>query len=433
MERKIVKYFKKWKESKNRMPLLVYGARQVGKTFIVLEFGKTNYSNTVYFNFEGNAELDSIFSKDLNISRIINELSVITGEKIIKKETLIFFDEIQASEKALTSLKYFYENEPEYHIIAAGSLLGTAVNRKNFSFPVGKIDMITMYSLDFEEYLWATENKVLSEMINEHYEKNEPLSKSLHEKALELYRTYLIVGGMPNVINSYLEQKDFNFVKAMQNNILNAYTADMAKYATPAETVKCIAAFDSLTAQLAKENKKFQFALIKSGARAKDYEISLNWLNSSGIVIKCNKVKDGLIPLKAFTDVTSFKIYFSDVGLYSAKANLPVNMIISNNELLNYAKGNLAENYVAQQLTINIKDLFYWESEGKAELDFLYQDNEGRIVPIETKSGENVKAKSLALFIKKYNIDFSIRISARNFGFENNIKSVPLYAVFCIK
>ena len=430
MERKIVNRLIKWKNSADRKPLILQGARQVGKTYTALSFGKEYYKSCVYFNFENNSELAKIFERDLVPERIVMELSAKSGQSILKNETLIFFDEIQACERALSSLKYFNESANDYHIIAAGSLLGVAVNREKYSFPVGKVDFMNMYPLDFEEFMMALGQEKLINSIKESFAGNTPLS--LHETAMDYYRIFLLTGGMPSVVMKYIEKRDFDFVKAEQKNINDAYIADMAKYATPNETTKIMAAFESIPAQLSKENKKFQYKVIKSGAKANQYETPLDWLKSSGIIIKCHKTTEGNLPLKAYCDFSSFKIYLADVGLLTSNFDIPANIILSGNAHFDRFKGALAENYVAQALTANGHNIFYWESGGKAELDFVMQDNRGNIIPIEVKSGEHTKAKSLGVFTSRYQCNYAIRISGKNFGFENNIKSVPLYAAWLI-
>jgi predicted AAA+ superfamily ATPase len=430
MERKFTKELIKWKNSSKRMPLILTGARQVGKTYGLLSFGKKEYKNTVYLNFEDNRLLEKVFERDLNPERILKELSEISGETIFKKESLIIFDEIQSCERALTSLKYFCENAPEYHIAAAGSLLGVTINRSQFSFPVGKIDRLTVYPLDFEEFLWALGKKNAIELIRECFEKNEECS--LHELYLDIYKTYLLVGGMPQIVNEYVDSKDFNIISVKQKNINNAYIADMVKYATPVETAKILAAYNSIPAQLAKENRKFQYKIIKSGARAYDFEFSLDWLKAAGIVYKCVKCKEGKFPLDLFAQHDFFKIYLSDTGLLSVKYNLPAHILISDFSGFDNIKGALAENYVLTALTNNGYTPFYWESEGKAEIDFMMQNNSGEIIPIEVKSSKSTRSKSLNQFCLKYKPPYSIRFSTKNFGFENNIKSIPLYAAFCV-
>ena len=431
MERKIVHELVRWKSNPHKQPLIITGARQVGKTYSALMFGKEYYINTVYFNMEDSNEIHAIFERDLKPDRIIRELSVLSGQSIFPNDTLIIFDEIQACERALTSLKYFCENAPEYHIVAAGSLLGVAMNRENYSFPVGKVDMISLYPLDFEEFLLATGNENLISLIKECYKNFSPLFA--HEKALDLYKTYLIVGGMPRAVQEYIRTDDFNFVIATQKVINDSYIADMAKYATASETTKIMAAWSSIPAQLSKENKKFQYKVIKSGARAYEYETPLDWLKFAGIINKCIRIKEGKLPLTAYADNDSFKVYMMDTGLLCSKFGIAPNVILSGLPSFDGFKGALAENYVCQSLVVNGFTPYYWASPGKAELDFVLQDSQGNIIPLEVKSSDNVRSKSMNNFVSQYNLDCAIRVSTRNFGFENGIKSIPLYAMFCLK
>lgn len=431
MKRLIFNKFIEWKNSVPRKPMLLKGARQVGKTYACLEFGKTFYDNVVYFHFEGDKNtLHQIFDADLNPHRIIEELAFYSKQTIIPGKTLIIFDEIQACEKALTSLKYFCEEANEYHIIAAGSLLGLAINRGNFSFPVGKVDIITMYPLSFEEFLYATDNESLVQKIREAYSSLSPLASIYHEKAIELYRQYLIIGGYPAVINAYMNNRDYNAARAEQANIADSYIADMAKYATQNETIRSIDIFNTLPSQLAKENTKFQYAVIKSKARAKDYELSLQCLKAANVVLENIKVTEGKLPLPVYEQLDAFKIYYSDVGLLCFKSGIqPQDVFISSAS--DKARGLLAENYVAEQLTANGYKLNYWESDGTAEVDFVLRLGDNAI-PLEVKSADNVRSRSLNSYIQKYRPDYCIRTSTKNFGFENNIKSIPLYALFCI-
>lgn len=431
MERKIMKKLLLWKDNPARMPLILHGARQVGKTYTALTFGKTHYRNTVYFNLEDSAELQAIFDRDLDPHRILRELSAKSGQSILKGDTLIIFDEIQACERALTSLKYFCEREPEYHIIAAGSLLGVAVNRERHSFPVGKVELLTLYPLDFEEFLWATGNRPLSLLIREAYSDFTPLS--LHETAMDLYKTYLLVGGMPRVVAEYVDKGDFNFVLAQQKALNDAYIADMAKYATPYETTRIIGAWNSVPGQLAKENRKFQYKRIKSGAKAHEFETPIDWLRAAGMVNKCVKATEGRMPLSAYAENGFFKLYMMDTGLLCSKFDIAPHVVLGGSAYLDGFKGALAENYVMQALVVNGFEPYYWESAGKAELDFVVQDAQGNIVPVEVKSAANVRARSLSVFVSRCSPAYSIRISAKNFGFENGIKSIPLYGVFCIE
>jgi uncharacterized protein len=430
MERKIEKKLVNWKNNSSRLPLILQGARQVGKTFSLLQFGRKYYNNTAYFNFESRNELHSIFDRDLSPARILRELSAYTSEPIIPGDSLIIFDEIQACERALTSLKYFTEEAPEYHLAAAGSLLGVSINRKRHSFPVGKIEFLTMHPLDFEEFLLALGKDNAISIIRDAYGSN--VACSLHETFLDDYRVFIGIGGMPQVVNEFIRSRDYNMVMAKQKDIIDAYIADMAKYAGPSETVKIIAAFKSVPAQLAKENRKFQYKIIKSGARAVHYESALDWLSASAMVIKCIKVSMGQVPLNAYAEASSFKLYMADTGLLCAGYGVSPEVFQSESPAWQGIKGALTENYVASALVTNGYIPYYWESEGKAEIDFLIQTQQGAVIPVEVKSAENVRSKSLLQFLSRYNPQFSIRISAKNFGFENKIKSIPLYAGFCI-
>ncbi len=431
MERKIESELIQWKNSANRMPLILHGARQVGKTFTITKFAREQYSNFVYLNFEANLQLNAIFEGSLLPERIIRELSVLFGVSIEEEKTLLFFDEIQVNERALTSLKYFYENTPSYHIIAAGSLLGVVLKREKYSFPVGKVILKTLYSFDFEEFLWAVQSKEAAAIITECYNNN--LSCTLHDHFISQFRLFLCIGGMPQAINTYLRTRSFEEVATVQRNITDSYIADMAKYALPTETVKIMSTFNSIPSQLAKENKKFQYKLIKSGARSIQFESAIDWLQASGIVYKCIKITQGKYPLNVFSESSSFKIFMADIGLLRSKSGIASELIITDNERLNSFKGSIMENYVATAIITNDYECFYWESEGKAEVDFVIQTKDGECIPIEVKSSENVRSRSLQQYILKYNPPYSIRISTKNFGFENGIKSVPLYACFCIK
>ena len=430
MERKMSKKLQEWKNNKEKTPLIIYGARQVGKTYTILSFGKENYKNVAYINFEDNTEISKIFEQDLEVERIIKELSVKLGITILEEDTLIFFDEIQACERALTSLKYFAESNTKYHVVAAGSLLGIAINRQKYSFPVGKVKMLTLYPLDFEEFLWALDKKDLADMIRQAFSEDKEFS--LHSLANQYYRLYLAIGGMPRAILEYKEKQDMDFVTAILKDINNSYIADMAKYATATETTKIMAVYNIISAQLAKENKKFQYKLIKSGSRAYEYETAINWLNASGIISQCIKIKEGKLPLSAFIEPESFKIYMSDVGLLCNKFGIPANIVIVENDNMNDFKGALTENYVCNSLVQCGLKPYYWESNGKAEVDFVVQDKEGNIIPIEVKSSIHTRSKSLNVFKNLYKIPYSIRISTKNFGFENDIKCIPLYSVFCL-
>lgn len=430
MKREIFNDLIKWKNSKNRKPLIIHGARQVGKTYIIKEFGKEYYDNLIYVNFETNKEFSSQIEANIDPQYIINKLELFYGEKIIPGKTLIFFDEIQANERALTSLKYFCENANEYHIIAAGSLLGIAINRKNYSFPVGKVQMINMYPLSFKEFLVALGREQLVAEIQKHFNNNERMDSDIHKLCLKLYRTYLVVGGMPEVVQIYLDEQKTISAIDVQAEILDSYERDMTKYADNSLSNRILAAFDSIPVQLAKDNQKFQYKVVSKGGTSSIFGEAILWLKNSGIVNQVYKVIPEM-PLEMHKDLASFKLYMSDVGLFVNKAGYPLYQIDLDTPMAMIAMGPLTEHYVANELRAKGYDSYYWESDGKAELDFVIQKGLD-IIPIEVKTSTHTKARSLDLYMKTYNPNYAIRISEKNFGFENNIKSVPLYAVFCI-
>lgn len=431
MRRKIIESLKRWKTSPSRKPLLLYGARQVGKTYSALSFGRDYFTNVVYFNFEGNSQLQQIFDGNLSPSEILPALQAQAGETILPQETLIIFDEIQACERALTSLKYFCEEASEYAIIGAGSLLGVALNRKAFSFPVGKVDMMTLYPMDFEEFLWALGKEDMASLIRESLINRKPFS--LHDTALSLYRLYLVVGGMPQAVGEYVQSKEFPFVESTLKNLDNAYIADMAKYTTSQETARIMDAWRSIPVQLAKENKKFQYKYIKSGARAGQYAAALAWLQTGGLILSCLNVTEGRLPLSVYVDAGTFKTYLMDTGLLCAKFSVPPQTVLYPSEILDGFRGALTENYCMQALVAQGILPYYWTSQGTAEVDFVFQTEKGNIVPLESKAASHVRAKSLHLFMKRYDIPLGIRVSTRNVGLENNIFSIPLYGLFALK
>ena len=432
MKRKLSDKLLAWKnQPKNRMPLLLYGARQVGKTHILRDFGQNYYKNVAYANLETNKAVSSYFDDNIEPERIIRFLETEARERIIPGETMIFLDEVQACPRALTALKYFNEKMPEYHIVCAGSLLGVSINREDFSFPVGNVDSMTLFPLDFEEYLWALNEGRLSEDIMSSFETNEALPNALHERALDLYRTYLITGGMPQPVLDFSENGSLISMPDIQYKILNDYIADMAKYSTNEGSVKIRAAYDSLPAQLAKDNKKFQYKLAQRGGTATIFGAAIDWLYFAGIVLKCKRIEHGFMPISVYQDPASFKLYMSDVGLLTMKSGISQQVILAAGELENTFIGAITENYVAQTFAAKRYELYYWTTDGQAELEFILQKGND-IIPVEVKTGRRTKSKSLIIFTEKYKPAYSIRISAKNFGLENNIKSVPLYAAFCI-
>lgn len=431
MYRKIISYLEEWKSSQHRKPLILQGARQVGKTYSILEFGRTHYENVAYFNFETDPKLNETFAENISPDYLIPILSHIAGVSIVREKTLIVFDEIQLCERALTSLKYFCEEAPGYHIIVAGSLLGVAANRANFSFPVGKVDMKTLYPMDMEEFMLALGENDLVARIKESFASDTPLPAALHDAAMQLYRQYLVIGGMPECVRQFVDTRNYILVRHTQDTILASYLNDMSKYNNLNQIKKTRLAYDNITVQLSKKNTRFQYKLIKKGSRASEFENAIEWLCLSGIVSQVYKVENVRKPLENYRDIDSFKIYVSDLGLLCAKKGLAANDILYMVEELNDFKGGMTENYVNVQLTINGYTTYYWESDRGAEVDFVIQ-REGQLIPVEVKSADNTKAKSLKVYMDTYNPAYAIKLSARNFGFEDGKKTVPLYAAFCI-
>jgi len=431
MKRKILDSLVEWKNSNERKPLILNGARQVGKTYILEEFGREYFENVIYLNMEIEAAIANFIEKELSPQKIIQFIESTKRQEIIPEKTLIFFDEIQASERTLTSLKYFCEQMPEYYIVAAGSLLGVAINREKYSFPVGKVNEFYLYPIDFEEFLWALGYEKLAEEIKNHYANNEAMPEALHDVALELYHKYFIIGGMPAAVKTFIKTDSYLKVQVVQNDILNEYIADMAKYADTTTSVKIRACYDSIPAQLAKENAKFQYKVVQRGGTATIFGEAIEWLNLANITLKCQRLEHGFIPINAYMDLINFKLYMGDIGILTLRSEIPLQTILSPIETDNTFLGAMTENYVAQCFKTKNYRLAYWQSEGKAEVDFVLQID-GRVVPVEVKKGRRSRAKSLGVFMEKYKSEYAIRISKKNFGFENKIKSVPLYAVFCI-
>ena len=431
MYRKITEYLTEWKNSPHRKPLIIQGARQVGKTYAALEFGRKNYDNVAYLNFETNPKFIEAFDGDLSPEYLVPLLSRLAKTTITRGSTLIVLDEVQLCERALTSLKYFCESGNDYHIIVAGSLLGVAVNRKQFSFPVGKVDIKTMYPMDMEEFLLANGEKELVVQIKQCFVENSAMPQPLHDAAMEYYRQYLVVGGMPECVANFIETRDYLLVRHLQEMILQSYLNDMSKYNTANEIKKTRLAYDSATVQLSKRNTRFQYKMIKTGGRAAEFENAIEWLTLSGIasqVFRAERIKK---PLEDNKDINAFKMYVSDMGLLAAKKGIVAEDILYMTSELDDFKGGMAENYVHLHLLANSCKDYYWESERGAEVDFIIQ-REGKIIPVEVKSADNTRAKSLAEYIKSFKPEYAIKVSAKNFGFEDGKKTVPLYAVFCI-
>ena len=431
MLRKITAELLAWKDSKYRRPLILLGARQVGKTYTVLEFAKEQYDNVAYINFEFDKEAKAIFENSLDPKEVIPKMEVFTKQSITKGRTLIFLDEIQLCPPALTSLKYFAEFAPDYHLIGAGSLLGVAVSREEYSFPVGKVQRLTLFPLDFEEFLLAMGKSDFVHRIQECFETNTPMDTVYHNMLLEQYRHYLLVGGMPDCVAKFRETKDWVLIRATQKLILEDYLDDMSKYNNKDEIKKTRLTYNSITAQLSKKNTRFQYKLVRPGGRAREFENAIEWLVLSGIVIRVNALDTIKKPLENYKNIDSFKIFGSDVGLLCAKSNVLANDLLHDFRDLHDFKGALTENYVCSQLVSRGHACYTWYSEGEAEMDFVIQ-HEGKLIPIEVKSAENSKAKSLKVYMQKFKPDYAIKVSTNNFGFAGNIKTIPLYAVFCI-
>jgi len=427
VKRTLYKKLLKWKSKKNRKPLLLQGARQVGKTFLLEEFGNREYDDLAYFNFEKTKELHSLFESSLEPTHLLELLGAFRGKKIVSESTLIFFDEIQACPNALTSLKYFCEEVPKQHIVTAGSLLGVSVG-KSSSFPVGKIDFMTLYPMTFFEYLEAAHEELLIEQIrkNSNYVS---IPDILHNKLNELYKFYLFLGGMPEVISCYLSNKDVEEVRHIQKDILNAYSRDFSKYTTPSEAIRISEIWHSIPAQLAKENKKFKYNEVVKGGRASRFESSIEWLKKTGLIHLAYNIKVPKLPLNGYADHSKFKIYLLDTGLLGAMLSLESKIITSKNLLFTEYNGAFVENYVARELAAQgVDELFYWTSKSEAEVDFILYLN-GNIVPLEVKSGMSKRTKSLRSYEEKYRPSSLYRTSPRNFTKDHNLVNIPLYAI----
>lgn len=429
MRRKITSDLFQWKEASLRKPLVLQGARQVGKTYSVLEFAHEAFDDLVYIDFSAQRNYASLFEDDITPSSLIPQLEALERKTISARRTLIFFDEIQACPRALTSLKYFYERAPEYHVIAAGSLLGVALGRDDYSYPVGKVDTLAMHPLDFEEFLWGVGEQRIADLIIDAYRSNAPLG--LHEHALDLYRTYLLVGGMPEAVAAHIRGADLPSVRRIQHDLTDAYLADMTKYASPIDSSKILNVWRSIPEQLAKENHKFQYATIASSARAHQYEAPINWLHAAGLVSFCYRVSEGSLPLQAFAERDFFKLYLLDTGLLGALQDVEADDLLPSEGKGAHLRGGVAENYVMQQLVAAGIEPFYWGTTSKSEVDFIISVSH-QAVPLEVKSGKNVTARSLEAYRKAYNPSLVYRLSTKEFGLEGGIRSVPLYAAFCL-
>ncbi len=417
---------KEWKDSKNRKPLLIYGARQVGKTWLMKNFGKTEFSTFIYINFEKEIQLRGIFETDYNPQRIIKLIEIHANQKIEFGKTLLILDEIQEAKGGLTALKYFNEELPELHLIGAGSLLGIALKQQT-SFPVGQVEFLNLYPLNFGEFLKASGNTSLFNLL---IEKDWSLIETFKSKYINLLKQYYYVGGMPEVVNSFIEDEDYNKVRTIQQNILTSYEQDFSKHA-PSEIIPRIRMiWNSVISQLAKENKKFVYGLIKEGARAKDFELALSWLEDYGLIYKIQRTKKSNVPLAAYSDLGIFKLYVIDIGLLGALGNLNARILVENDSLFNEFKGSLTEQYVLQELIQMKKNqVHYWSNDsGSAEIDFIFEQD-SKIIPLEVKAGENLQAKSLKTFSLKHSEIHCFRTSLSDYREESWLTNIPLYSI----
>lgn len=414
-----------WKNKRNRKPLILKGARQVGKTWLMKEFGKKCFKNTAYINFDSDVRMRRIFEEDYDIQRIIRMINIETGERIIPEETLIIFDEVQEAPRAISSLKYFCENAPEYAVVSAGSLLGVAIH-EGVSFPVGKVESLNMYPMSFREFLTAMGEEALADIIEE---KDYQALNTFSDKYINWLKLYYFVGGMPEAVNDYAECGDVTSVRDIQKQILELYENDFSKHTPNDELARIRMVWNSIPLQLAKENKKFFFGQIRKGARAKNFELAIEWLQDCGLAGKVYRVEKPGIPLKAYTDFSAFKIYLLDVGLLGAMSDLDARSILEKNELFTEFKGALTEQYVYQQIISETEYTpYYFSASSHTEIDFLIQ-KEGQVIPLEVKAEENVKAKSLKAYFNKYNPPYAVRTSMMDYRKEEWMVNIPLYAI----
>lgn len=426
MYREAMKKLTKWKNKKNKKPLIIKGARQVGKTWLMKKFGETSYERTIYINFDNNQQITELFNQDMKIDRIITGLELYSGNKIDPQKTLLIFDEIQEVPKALTALKYFNENAPEYQIICAGSLLGVALHQGT-SFPVGKVEFMDLYPMSFTEFMRAMGKEQFVELINKN---NFNMATTFRQEYIELLKYYYYVGGMPEVVSNFSLNKDFNEAREIQERILSAYEQDFSKHAPNDVIPRIRMLWNNIPSQLTKENKKFIYGLIKEGARAKEYEMAMLWLVDCGLIHKVHRVKAPNLPLKAYEDFKAFKLFVLDVGLLSCMVRLNQSLLVQDNQLFKEFKGALTEQYVLQQL-ITLKDIdtYYWTNDrGNAEIDFLIDTGE-KVVPIEVKAETNLKAKSLKSYFEKFNPTISVRTAMLDYKREDWLINIPLWGI----
>lgn len=426
LERSLLNQLKVWKNKANRKPLILKGARQVGKTWLLKSFGALHFEEVAYFNFDLQEDIKSFFEQTKEPEKLIEYLSIVLGRKIIPGTTLLILDEIQECNPALNSLKYFKELMPEMHVIAAGSLLGVTMARGS-SFPVGMVDFLTLYPLSFSEFIAATEPALAAYVSGSN--TNEPIPDYFFNQLKDLLKSYFISGGMPEAVDNWLQQKDVLELQQIQQNILDAYTLDFSKHADNKEVNRIQYIWNAIPSQLARENKKFIYQAVKPGARAREYEDALNWLEQAGLVYKINAINKPALPLSAYDDLSAFKVYFCDVGLLGRMAGLTPNSLYASNQLFAEFKGALAENFVLQSLIPLLdKKPRYWRSDSQAEVDFIMQIDQ-QIMPLEVKSDENVRSKSLAMYRKKYSPEIALRCSMQQLKHDNGLVNMPLFLI----
>lgn len=425
MERFIIEKLKEWKESRYRKPLFLSGARQVGKTYILKQFGEENYEGVAYFNFDHDEDLYNLFENTKDPKRILEQLAFIYGKAIMPEKTLIIFDEIQECPNALNSLKYFYEEANEYHIACAGSLL--EIRLSHTSFPVGKVEFMNMYPMTFSEFLLADNAKNLVDYMQS-LEKAEPIPDIFFNQLEEKLKAYLIIGGMPEAVSAWVNEKNMELVNTIQENILLSYESDFSKHTQDSEANKISLIWNSIPSQLAKENKKFLYQTIKEGARAREYEGALNWLNDANLIYKIYNVTKTDFPLKAYTDLSSFKIYMNDVGLLRKMAGLDSGIVIEGDRLFEEFKGAFTENFVLNMLNITLDNVPNYFTFDRNKIDFVIQ-NKNRIIPIEVKANKSTNHTSLTRYNEKFDNDMSIRFSMNNLSKDGKVLNIPLFFI----
>ena len=426
MKRFALERLKEWKEKPNRKPLIIRGARQVGKTWLMKEFGKTSFEKVAYVNFDSNTRMQQVFDGEINIERIVLAISAETGISVNPENTLLIFDEVQEVPKALSSLKYFCENAPEYAVVAAGSLLGVALH-KGTSFPVGKVDFMDLYPLTFQEFLCALGEERFVEILRG---KDTDMVTMFKSKYIDRLREYYFVGGMPEVVQTYVDTKDFNQVREIQKNLLNYYQQDFSKHAEISLVPRLNLVWNSIPMQLAKENKKYIYGQVRKGARAKDFELAIQWLLDCGLIHKVHRIEKPALPLKAYMNLDIFKIYLLDVGLLMAMTDLNAQVIIDGNRIFTEFKGALTEQYILQQLIAgeNVEPYYYSAENSKGEIDFILQGNTS-VIPLEVKAEENLRAKSLKAYCEKYKPKYAVRTSMSDYREQDWMTNIPLYNI----